>query len=155
MIVEIVGRSVKTPNYVVKKAANFFGDYLLGSRLSQRVSLTIGFEKFKKGCNDYAYCDWSDDNHRARDFIITIDKTLSKRETLLALAHEMVHLKQYAKGEMKDLFRPVRMTRFLGKNYDPDNMDYWELPYEIEAYGREKGLYIKFMSYMKEEDDAV
>lgn len=67
----------------------------------------------------------------------------------------MVHLKQYAKGELKDIFRPARMVKWLGEKYDSDNMDYWEQPWEIEAYGREKGLFIKFMGILKEDDDAI
>jgi hypothetical protein len=78
-----------------------------------------------------------------------VDKTLTKKETLLALAHEMVHLKQYAKGELKDIFRPAKMIKWHGDRYLTDGVDYWEQPWEIEAYGREKGLYFKFLYHMK------
>ena len=42
------------------------------------------------------------------------------------------------------------MVRWQGERFDPEDMDYWELPYEIEAYGREKGLYVKFMTHLDE-----
>jgi hypothetical protein len=61
----------------------------------------------------------------------------------------MVHLKQYAKGEMKDIWRPVRMVKWQGEKYLHEEMDYWECPWEIEAYGREKGLYFKFLTYLQ------
>jgi len=156
MFIKIVGKPKKDlSNYIVKKAARFYGEYLLGKKLANNIDLTIEFISFDRGSNEYAFCDWTDDNHKARDFLITIDSKLPKKEILLALAHEMVHLKQYAKGELKDIFRPARMVKWLGEKYDSDNMDYWEQPWEIEAYGREKGLFIKFMGILKEDDDAI
>ena len=127
----------------------------MGKKLAENVNLTVNFQKFEIGSRDYAYCDWIDDNHRSRVFVITIDRTLSKRETLLALAHEMVHLKQYAKGELKDIFRPVRMTKWLGESFPENSVDYWDSPWEWEAYGRERGLYIKYMSKRKKANDTV
>ena len=99
----------------------------------------IIFEKFKKGSNDYAYCDWIDDNHFPREFAITIDATLSKRETFEALAHEMVHVKQFALGE---LIWPEhnKYPKWFGKRINYEHTSYWDLPYEVEAHGREKGL---------------
>lgn len=150
MFIEIKGRSVKTPRFLVKKAAKFYGEYLMGRKLAENVNITIKFGVLEDK-NDYAFCDWIDDNHRSRVFMITIDSGLSRKETLMALAHEMVHVKQYAKGELKDIFRPVRMTKWHGEKYLLDNMDYWEQPWEIEAYGRERGLYIKMMATLKDE----
>lgn len=159
MFIKIVGKPRKKEVSLrsVKKAAQFYGEYLMGSRLASKIDLKIVFEKFKKGSNDYAYCDWIDDNHCPREFVVTIDANLSKRETFEALAHELVHCKQYAKGELKDIFRPVRMVKWQGVKYNIDEEDYWELPFEIEAYGREKGLYIKFLQYLRTMpgDDAI
>jgi hypothetical protein len=92
----------------------------------------------------YGYCDWNDDNHKARDFTITLNPNLGKRNTLLVLAHEMVHVKQYARGELKDFVR-LNRVKWKGKIYNDRAIDYWELPWEIEAHGREKGLYYKFL----------
>ena len=152
MLIETIGRPRHTPLTLAKKAVIFYGEYLLGNnkKLYNNIKVTMHFQKFEKGDLDYACCDWEYDNHRSRDFIITIDSKLNKKETLLALAHEMVHVKQYAKGEMKDIFRPVRATKWFGEKYDADNMDYWEQPWEIEAYGRERGLYFKFINQLKD-----
>ena len=142
MFIDINGTSVKTPRFLVKKAAKFYGEYLMGKKLAENVNLTIEFQRFDNDSRDYAYCDWVDDNHRSRVFVITIDRNLSKKETFLALAHEMVHLKQYAKGELKDIFRPVRMTKWMGQKYVTEELDYWEQPWEIEAHGRAIGLVV-------------
>ncbi len=150
MLLKTIGKPAHVPNTVIKKAVVFYAKYLLGAgKLYENIQLTVIFEKFAENDNDYGYCDWVDDNHCSRVFNITIDRSLSKKETLLALAHEMVHLKQYAKGELKDIFRPMRMVKWHGDRYLHEKMDYWEQPWEIEAYGREKGLYFKFLNYLK------
>ena len=64
-------------------------------------------------------------------------------EILKTLAHEIVHVKQYVLGELRS--RDVGLL-YKGINHDAMNlMEYFELPYEIEAYGREKGLLYGFM----------
>ena len=40
--------------------------------------------------------------------------------------------------------RSVSMCKYLGKIYDVDKVNYWDLPWEIEAHGRERGLYVRF-----------
>lgn len=156
MLIQTIGRPAHVPIPLVKKATVFYGKYLIGNgKLYKNLELTIHFEKFSKDNCDYGYCDWIDDNHCSREFAITLDRSLNKKETLLALAHEMVHLKQYAKGELKDIFRPVRMVKWHGDKYLNEKMDYWEQPWEIEAYGREKGLYFKFLSYLRDGEPEI
>jgi len=66
----------------------------------------------------------------------------------------MVHLKQYAKGELKDYAR-VKSIKWKGQVYDEDRIDYWDHPWEIEAYGRERGLYIRFYGLSKNEKQGL
>ena len=149
MVVDTIGKPANMSLNMVKSAADFYANYLLGPKLSKNITLTIKFEKYPRGSNDYAECIWKYINHCSRDFEITIDRRLCRREMLLALAHEMVHLKQYAKGELKDYIKPARMIGWMGEKYLEEEIDYWEQPWEIEAYGREKGLYFKFMSHWR------
>jgi hypothetical protein len=32
----------------------------------------------------------------------------------------------------------------MGKTYNPEKTSYWDLPWEIEAHGRETGLFIRW-----------
>jgi len=77
------------------------------------------------------------DNHR--QFEIEIDKTQSLRRLLETVAHEMVHVKQYARREL----HPADDV-WMGKTYNPKKISYWDLPWEIEAHGREIGLFIRY-----------
>ncbi len=69
-------------------------------------------------------------------------------EVLKTLAHELVHVKQYVMGELKYTTHGMVYKR---TTYSPDNIfDYFETPYEIEAYGREVGLLVNFLAKWKE-----
>lgn len=74
-----------------------------------------------------------------REFDIEIDRTQSMRKMLETLAHEMVHVKQFARREL----HPAN-DEWYGKTYNPKKVDYWDLPWEIEAHGRETGLFIRW-----------
>jgi len=82
------------------------------------------------------YCLELDSN---REFEIEIDKTQSLRKLLETVAHEMVHVKQFARREM----HPTK-DDWYGKTYDPKKVNYWDLPWEIEAHGRECGLFVRW-----------
>ena len=61
--------------------------------------------------------------------------------------HELVHVKQYVMGELS--MRREGLC-YRGVHYDVKTLtEYFELPYEIEAYGREKGLLIAFLAFWK------
>lgn len=53
------------------------------------------------------------------------------------MAHEMVHVKQMCRGQVKFYKKRNGATQamWLGKKYE--NYDYYDLPWEIEAYSRE------------------
>jgi hypothetical protein len=64
------------------------------------------------------------------------------RKLLETVAHEMVHVKQYARGELYQGSR-IAKHRWQGK-WISNNVDYWDHPWEIEAHGREAGLFIRW-----------
>jgi len=82
------------------------------------------------------YCLELDTN---RSFEIEVDRTLTLRKLLETVAHEMVHVKQYARKELS----PYGSV-WCGKTYNPKKVSYWDLPWEIEAHGREVGLFVRW-----------
>jgi len=66
----------------------------------------------------------------AGEYEIDIKRSLRMREMLTTLAHELVHVKQYELGEL---------TQDNEAEYD-----YWDKPSEIEAHGRETGLFVRW-----------
>lgn len=64
-----------------------------------------------------------------------------------ALAHELVHLKQYLLGELKDVEVDNKFhTYWMGEFYtdkltfDMSTEEYYFLPWEVEAFGKSVGL---------------
>ena len=147
MIVRTKGRPDKIPTKLCKEAVRFYGKHLLGPRLFSKVEVLLDFTE-KLDPHIHATCMWEDNNRKSREFILSVNPILGKRSMLMTLAHEMVHVKQYAKGELVDFTNKDCMIkcRWKGDLYDlKKNDDYWEHPWEIEAHGREKGLYLKFV----------
>ena len=60
----------------------------------------------------------------------------------------MVHVKQFAKGEMVDLARADKI-RWCGKMFEEKDSNYYDYPWEIEAHGRECGLFVRWAQAKK------
>ena len=88
-----------------------------------------------------------------RDFEIEVDSRLPLRKMMETVAHEMVHVKQYARREMNDWQYKEVYYKWKG-TYVPDSTDYWDLPWEIEANGRECGLFIRWAQHYGWADKA-
>ena len=63
--------------------------------------------------------------------------TVGYKELALTLAHEMVHVKQMAKGQLKSAPRGAQL--WMGKKY-PAKTPYLDQPWEIEAFSRQELL---------------
>lgn len=129
---------------VVQKACEFYLSLLLPRNIAKNVVIEVEFEKKLDNDAD-GYCDVTGVNTRnkPREFLIQIRKNKSKRYMMMTLAHEMVHVKQFAMGEMDE-----NMNLWKGKRLS-SKTDYWDMPWEIEAYGREYGLWSRFSQKYK------
>jgi hypothetical protein len=148
MHLTITGTASKATNKQIADVVYFYAEYLMSDRLLRNLEIEIVLEdNLIRNEGDQAYCVDLSCSGPARDFEITVDAGLGKRALLIALAHELVHVKQYARGELKYL-SSKKLQRFQGKMYNPEFM-YWERPWEIEAFGRELGLYTMFQQSQK------
>lgn len=105
----------------------------LGMSKFKTLDITVKLRKAKSMGDADGLCCAIDD----REFEIEINRTLRLRRLLETVAHEMVHVKQYARHEMKE--PRVWKGKILDKS-----IEYWDLPWEIEAHGREVGLFIRW-----------
>ena len=118
-----------------KKYARSMVKFCIKTLMPRMKTLDITV-KLKNPKGAMGYCLELDDN---RTFEIEADKKLRLRKLLETIAHEMVHVKQYARREL----HPVHNT-WCGKTYNPKKVSYWDLPWEIEAHGREVGLFVRW-----------
>ena len=127
----------------------------ISNRLRNNLNLTIhmkhhdneGEARVGKDANRYRprHFDIFLDHHRMEkdDYGRSLEDTEWGHRVLKVLAHELVHVKQYIMGELS--WRDAGLL-WHGKNFDPKNiLNYYELPYEIEAHGREYGLLVGFL----------
>jgi hypothetical protein len=148
MYLKTKGRPAKTDVKLCKEATKWYAHRLLGTRLYHNVEVELVFTNEDMSSDVYAYCDWNDSNYKARDFTISVRRDLSKKQTLLAIAHEMVHVKQYAKGELYDYVRS-RKCKWKGEVFESHLTGYWDLPWEIEAHSLEKILYNEYIQHIR------
>ena len=128
-------------------------------RLRNNLSIDVHFRHHS--AEGEAMIDHDTNPYRPRHFRVVIDHhrlevdnygrkrdvTEWAHEVLKTLAHELVHVKQYVMGELS--MRREGLC-YRGVHYDVKTLtEYFELPYEIEAYGREKGLLIAFLAFWK------
>ena len=154
MLLHIKGSNKKVRK-VVEQAAWYYAEKLMGKRLLGSLEITINLKQdllIKEGNEGSAI--WEDDGYRSREFSIELDTTVKIRNLLITLAHEMVHVKQWAKNEMYEYMEP-HMVRFKGEKIHLEETAYWDYPWEIEAYGKQLGLFVRFCEHMGFEDDNM
>ena len=135
------------------------------SRLRNNVSINIHLKHHDEGGE--AMLSEDANKYRPRDFKIIIDhhqaeidnynRTRTDTEwghtILRTLAHELVHVKQYLLG---DLSWRDKGLLWKGEIFLPEYLtDHLEPPYEIEAYGREKGVLISVLMKWKEIEEEL
>jgi hypothetical protein len=144
MHLDIEGGTEQQQQFVTS-IAKFSADKLLTDRMNASLGVVIELtDNMLEEEGVQADCTWEDDPNRPKDFTIRIDSSLKLRQLLESVAHEMVHVKQYATGQMREYLTDVDRCRFEDKEYSRKNTDYYDFPWEIEAYGREVGLFIRW-----------
>jgi len=77
---------------------------------------------------------------KAREFKIEIHPGIGVRNIFETLAHEMVHVRQLAKGQMK--FLPDQARVWMGKRYSKKT-HYLDQPWELDAFARQEIVFRK------------
>ena len=94
-------------------------------------------------------CIWTDDLPRPKDFLIRVNSSLSIKDFVTTIMHEMVHVKQYARREMFDMrtnAKGKRVTNWKGRKVDTDRVSYKNQPWEVEAFKLQDKLTEEFLN---------
>lgn len=146
MKVHISGKAENISNKEIRDAVFFYLKKLLGNSMSKKINLDIIIDReLLRNFEMYANISPLEADPRPKFYEMEIDAGLSKKQFLISLAHEMIHLKQFAKDQMKDL-ESKQVTRWMGKYYNEEEIDYWSRPWEKEAHDNEKSLYEEYIS---------
>lgn len=145
MIVNIKGGTINQRKYV--ESITLFCIKKLMPRM-RNLEINIHIKNFGKdtACG-YALAADNADSSRPREFDIEVNRSLRLKTLLSTVAHEMVHVKQFARGELYQSSLTAK-HRWQGK-WINKNPNYWDLPWEIEANGREDGLFARWLGQEK------
>jgi hypothetical protein len=136
MKIEILAHGNTKPEKVklFHNTAKFYAKYLNIEKFKYKVYICIA-PKLRQRDGNNGICSKTDD----KEISIAVDSTLELPQVLLTLAHEMVHAKQYIRGQYRgELSRNGKMKRiWLGKQY---TVEYLKRPWEREAFRRESEL---------------
>lgn len=117
---------------------------LLGERLAPNVAVTIIVSKFEDDeVGFHGFAEYEDCNIRPREFLVRLNKKLSEEDLMETLAHEMVHVKQIARGERQERYRGG--YKVIWKGVDHTNTPYSKQPWERQAYRMEKKLVKEYL----------
>ena len=148
MEIKILGKQGKMCKAELKFATAFFAQYLMGPRMAKNLDIELAFIDLPgKG---EGYCSPADAERSSRNFEILMKPGMARHKALKVLAHEMVHVKQYVRGELSN---GSSTAKWQGKTYRLTNSleAYLNWPWEIEAFGREQGLYVIYSLMLKQE----
>jgi hypothetical protein len=141
--IEIIGGTVGQ-----KKHARSMAEYCCKMLMPKITTLDIEIKIKSFGKDDtYGYAMPLDDHSNPRCFELEINKNARLRRLLETVAHEMVHVKQYARGELFESIGKHGKHRWQGEWLSDSSKhvtEYWDQPWEIEAHGRECGLFVRW-----------
>lgn len=155
--VNIVGHCPIVHRKLIEQASNYYLCLMMSKHIVRKIVLDVKVIRNERMGGDEGSCVVidCDGQNNPRHFEIELASKTNTKTLLYNLAHEMVHVKQFALKELNE-----SQTMWLGKYYDDKKISYWDLPWEIDAYGRERGLYSRFihkfnlLSIQKEELQA-
>lgn len=147
MIVNVLGARNRKLTKLLKLAVHFYAKELLTYQVLPFIHIKILI--YEKLYDDYlGTCSYIDDSYRPREF--EIELKYSDTEIMLeSLAHEMVHVRQFVKGQLKERYKKRKRITFW--NNKPVYRTYWNQPWEKEAFNLQMLLKILFL---EENDDA-
>ena len=147
---KIYVRNAKAHGYKaaqIKKAAEFYAAQLMTNRLSRTLTIYI---RFDSNMIFSGLATWLDEPVRGKEYSIKLNPTDKEDSIYQTLAHEMVHIKQYAKGELRDLLTIEDQVTWQGARHKANNegRDYLNQPWEQEAFKREVDLYALYLKHV-------
>ena len=149
MEINVYSASNKLESYVISAVEFAMAKFFDVKDLDKYISVDVDFTDL----DVEGHCIDAGDG----EFSIEIKKDLPMREKMIVLMHELVHMKQHIAGELefggiiigKDGLK-CKTTTWMGAEFDEEGTDYFDRPWEIEAFGRQLGVFIRWVESIDE-----
>ena len=114
-------------------------------RLLDKISITVKVDNnLTRKQKAWGLCYWTDNRHRPRKFVVIMDDTQNYPSFMKTLIHELVHVKQYVIGDLKDFCSGAAKWKKNVYEMDPDDPDFLNSPWEKEAYKVSQDMYLRY-----------
>lgn len=123
-----------------KNAMKFFASKIFTPQLNKHIEVHVCFRKVMPDYHGIVTVEDYNVLGTPRNFLIDIRKTDNSEEILKTLAHELIHVRQYARCELNE-----EMNIWQGRHINSDEIPYHEQPWEIEAETTAIELYNEFV----------
>lgn len=123
------------------QALEYYASVLFTPQLNKHIEVRVSFRKLSDVYHGHVIVDDYNVLGTPRSFVIEVNKNDTNEEILKTLAHEMIHVKQYARCELNE-----EMSVWRGRKVNSDAIPYNEQPWEQEAMQREQELYESFLA---------
>ena len=163
MIITTNGYNTQSERFrnLLENSAEFYARKMMRSDLCGNIHLDIVVTKDlakKEGVKQiYGYCHITDYKlSRPREFEIELDAKKRITKMLLTLAHEMTHLKQFARLQLRNYDNGS--TKWKGETVGrkrEKKIGHRRLPWEAEAYKKEKELFLDLVNNTDILDDYM
>ena len=130
MEIEIAARASITKNVIETCVALFKKELKLENSKYSLVILTDRGMSTRDGCRGSVF------QVGPKALGMVIDTAMSIENLIITIAHEMVHVKQYARGQIKH-GKNLKSKFWMGQK---NKSQYYDSPWEIEAYSKERVL---------------
>ena len=152
-----IGTGEKYINELVyKHLINFTLEQLISKNLKNKLKLYVYFRKkysFDKDTVGYLQTYAQTKTVPVRFAKMYIRTDMSFLNILETIAHELVHLKQYATGQLsKRIWKSDNQVHYRWERKDigvQSDIEYKNRPYEIEAFAKQFPLVDKWTNYIK------
>lgn len=137
--VRVFGRSDSLEREELLDAVNWMARRVLGPQMASRLRIDVLFNRKLK---NYGACS----DRAARVYTIEVNPRTSRTMQLRTIAHELVHVDQFARGRMvRDYENDV--DRVFWKRWRDFHIQDEHAPHESEAYRLEKRVYRAYRRY--------
>ena len=135
MNVEVITRSEERRAFLEKLVRFYIRELKL---TKSKYNVTVVPKRGSAKNLGFSGCVMQLDNDH-REMVIFIDSGLNVERTMKTLAHEMIHVKQIARGQLQEHVTKNGNLQhiWMGK---VNRQSYYKRPWEIEAYSRENEL---------------
>ena len=156
MDINVTGTRSRYVKDVIQQAADFYSTILLTKKMSSTIVLDVYLKKTLED-DAYGFCESIINTPEFKTFSIELLRTGKLSEILTTLAHEMVHVSQFARGVLS-ADAPGWAFKWKRSIYQLETKSmtqYANLPWEKEALSMERDLFRQYQRTYKDTFEDV